>query len=142
MNIFLVSEIIKCFRLSETCHVINLVKKMKLLYFFIYNFSAKKLIILWKYLKNSLQKNWICSIKSSTEASMLFSFKKDERLKLYVNYKELNKIIIKNHYFLSLINEMLNQLVRVKIYSKIDFCNIYHKIKIQKDDEWKTVFCT
>ena len=66
---------------------------------------------------------------------MLFLLKKDERLKLCVNYKELNKIIIKNYYFLLLINKMLDQLVRIKIYLKINFCNIYYKIKIQENDK-------
>ena len=66
---------------------------------------------------------------------MLFSFKKNERLKLYINYKRLNKIIIKNYYFLLLINKMLNWLVKIKIYLKINFYNIYHRIKIQENNK-------
>ena len=52
-----------------------------------------------------------------------------------MNYKELNKIIIKNYYLLSLINEMLDWLIKVKVYLKINLRDAYHRIKIQKDDK-------
>ena len=66
---------------------------------------------------------------------MLFSSKKNKRLRLYMNYRELNKIIIKNHYFLLLIDEMLNQLVKIKIYLKINLCDAYYRIKIWESDK-------
>ena len=66
---------------------------------------------------------------------MLFLFKKNKKLRFCINYKELNKIIIKNHYFLSLINKILNQLVKVKIYLKINFRDAYHRIKIWENNK-------
>jgi hypothetical protein len=57
-----------------------------------------------------------------------------------VNYRELNNIILKNRYFLSLISETLNRLNGIKIFFKFDFRNTYYRIKIRKDDKWKTVF--
>ena len=49
---------------------------------------------------------------------------------------------IKNYYSLSLINELLNQLNDLTIFLKIDLQNIYHKICIHKNNEWKTAFYT
>jgi hypothetical protein len=42
---------------------------------------------------------------------ILFILKKDSSLQLYINYKSLNKIIIKNKHLLLLINKTLNRLI-------------------------------
>ena len=63
-------------------------------------------------------------------------------MRLCVDYRELNKVIIKNRYFLFLINETLNHLNNVKRFIKLDFKNIYYRIRIRKNDEWKTAFRT
>jgi hypothetical protein len=57
-----------------------------------------------------------------------------------VNYKNLNKITIKNHYSFLLIEEILDRLNGAAIYTKLDFKNIYYKIRIRKKDEYKTTF--
>jgi hypothetical protein len=57
-----------------------------------------------------------------------------------VNYKDLNKITIKNRHSLLLIGETLNRFNGAAVYTKLDFKNIYYKICIRKEDEWKTVF--
>jgi hypothetical protein len=59
---------------------------------------------------------------------MLFIFKKDNKLYLYVNYRGLNIIIIKNRYPLLLITEILNRLYGFKIFIKLDFKDTYYKI--------------
>ena len=61
-------------------------------------------------------------------ASILFIFKKDERLRLCVNYKDLNVIIIKNHHFLLLITKTLNRLCEIKRFIKLNLKNVYHRI--------------
>jgi len=76
------------------------------------------------------------------EASVLFISKNEENLHLCVNYKDLNKITVKNCHSLLLISETLNQLSEVKIFIKLDLKNAYHHIRIKKDNKWKTVFCT
>ena len=48
----------------------------------------------------------------------------------------------KNRYFLSLIIQILNQLNDSLYFIKIDFKNVYHRIQIRRDDEWKTAFRT
>jgi len=63
-------------------------------------------------------------------------------LYLCVDYKDLNKITVKNHYSLLLISKTLNHLSEVKMFIKLDLKNAYHCIRIKKDNKWKTVFHT
>ena len=55
-------------------------------------------------------------------------FKKDEELRLCVNYKSLNAIIIKNCHLLSFIIETLNRLCDVKRFIKLNLKNVYYCI--------------
>ena len=72
---------------------------------------------------------------SSAEALILFVLKKDNNLRLYVDYRELNKIIIKNRYLLSLVNKILNRLNNIKYFIKLNLKNIYYYIRIRKNNE-------
>jgi hypothetical protein len=53
----------------------------------------------------------------------------------YINYKELNKIIIKNKYPLSFINEILNKFSKTRFFIKFDLRDIYYRIRIKRGDE-------
>ncbi|RAH48352.1 uncharacterized protein BO95DRAFT_357079, partial [Aspergillus brunneoviolaceus CBS 621.78] len=57
---------------------------------------------------------------SSAETSIFFILKKNKNLRLYIDYKKLNKILIKNYYFLFLILEILNKIIRTKYFFKLD----------------------
>ena len=63
---------------------------------------------------------------------ILFILKKNKKLRLYVDYRRLNTITIKNRY---LIIEALNRLYDVKIFSKLNLKNIYYRIRIKMSDE-------
>ncbi len=108
----------------------------------LYNLSDKELQVLQSYLNDVLVKGWIQHSVSLTEASVLFTLKKDSSLWLCVNYCKLNNITVKNHHSLSLINETLNWLSGVKIFIKLNLKDVYHCICICVDNEWKTAFCT
>ena len=127
---------------SQRNHIINLMKNTKSSYMLLYNLFKKKLAEFRRYLNNVLNKSWIKSLKSSVGASIFFVFKKDEALRLCMNYKKLNTIIIKNYHFLSFITKMLNRLCEIKRFIKLNLKNVYHQIRIKKNDEWKTTFCT
>jgi hypothetical protein len=73
-------------------------------------------------------------------APILFVFKKNEGFRLYVNYRDLNKITVKNRYSFFLMKKILNRFNGVAIYTKLDLKNIYYRIRIRKGDEWKTAF--
>src|SRR6266568_2734573 len=63
-------------------------------------------------------------------------------MRLYVNYRGLNKITIKNCYLLPLVNEILDQLSRAKIFIKLDLQDAYYRLCIKEGDKWKTAFKT
>ena len=72
---------------------------------------------------------------SLTKVLILFIFKKDEELYLYVNYKNLNAVIVKNRYSLSLIMKTLNRLNDFKRFIKSDFKNVYYRICIKRNNK-------
>ena len=108
----------------------------------LYNLFKTELNVLRKYLDNILMKSWIKHSVNSADAPVLFVSKKDEDLRLYMNYWDLNHITIKNWHSLSLISKTLDQLSEAKIFIKLDLKNAYHCIQIWQDNKWKTVFHT
>jgi len=66
------------------------------------------LTILRKYLAENEKKGFIKKFQSRAEYSILFTLKKDEELRLCVDYQKLNDITIKNRYSLSNISELQN----------------------------------
>jgi hypothetical protein len=61
--------------------------------------------------------------------------KVDGIIRLYINYRRLNKITIKNRYPLPLVGELFNRLSYAKIFIKLDLCNTYYRIYIKKGDK-------
>ena len=92
----------------KVSHAIDLKKGKKPLYELIYSLSVKELQVLHKYLASSTAKDWIQKSTSSADFLILFVKKQDSSLRLCVDYHELNKITVKNHHSLSLIDEILN----------------------------------
>jgi len=58
-------------------------------------------------------------------------FKKNDKLRLCVNYRDLNAITIKNYHSLFLIIETLNRLNGSKCFIKLNLKNVYHRIRIK-----------
>jgi len=81
-------------------------------------------------------------LQSSAEYSILFVLKLNESLKLCVNYKALNNIMIKNNYSLLLISELQNRLQRAQWFTKFNILEAFNWIQIKEEDKWKTVFHT
>src|SRR6266699_4008100 len=87
------------------------------------------------------EKRWIRSNNSSIKVPIIFIFRKNGKLKLYVDYRRLNRIIKKNRTALSLINEMFDRLLQIRFFIKIDIKEVYHStVKIKEGDEWKIAF--
>ena len=59
-----------------------------------------------------------------------------------MNYWDLNAIIIKNQYSLSLISETLNHLSQVKIFIKLDIIFTFNHLWIKEEDEALIIFYT
>ena len=130
------------FEQHNESHVIDLMKDKKSSFMFLYNLAQNELTKFRRYINNALTKEWIKHFVSLTKISILFVFKKNERLRLYVDYKNLNAVIVKNRHSLSLITKTLNHFNDFKRFIKFDFKNIYHRIRIKRDDKWKTMFRT
>ena len=116
-------------------HAIELKKNKSSSYDFIYFLSKSELKIFRKYLNKHLKNDFIRLFQLFTEALILFIKKKNDSLRLCVNYKVLNSLTIKNKYFLSLIGESLNRLSKIKVYTDLNLIAIYHQMKIKKSDE-------
>ena len=71
---------------------------------------------------------------------IFFILKKDGILRLYINYWQLNNIIIKNKYILFLILKLTDRFWGKKIYIKLDFQGIYNLIYIKEGKKWKITF--
>ena len=68
--------------------------------------------------------------------------KKDDSLRMCVDYRPLNEVTVKNKYPLPRIDILFDQLSGARYFSKIDLRLGYHQIKIRKEDIPKTAFST
>jgi hypothetical protein len=66
--------------------------------------------------------------------------KNDKELHLYVDYRPLNAVTIRNKYPLPCIYILFDQLTVAQVFSKIDLCSIFHQIRMCDEDIPKTVF--
>ena len=71
---------------------------------------------------------------------MLFVKKKDGMLRLCVNYRQLNKMTVKNKYLLPRIDDLFNQLKGENVFSNIDLRSRYHQLRVKDADVHKTAF--
>jgi hypothetical protein len=95
-----------------------------------YQMPPAELAELKKQLQELLDKGFIRPSNSPWECPALFVKKKDESLRLCIDYRPLNAVTIKNKYPLPRIDVLFDQLVGAKVFSKIDLRSGYHQIKI------------
>jgi hypothetical protein len=107
-----------------------------------YRMLPAELAELKKQLQELLDKGFIRPSTSPWGCPALFVKKKDESLRLCVDYRPLNAVTIKNKYPLPRIDVLFDQLVGAKVFSKIDLRSGYHQVKIWASDIPKTAFST
>jgi hypothetical protein len=107
-----------------------------------YRMPPAELAELKKQLQEMLDKGFIRPSTSPWGCPALFVKKKDESLRLCIDYRPLNEVTIKNKYPLPRIDVLFDQLVGAKVFSKIDLRSGYHQIKIRASDIPKTAFST
>jgi NAD-dependent dihydropyrimidine dehydrogenase PreA subunit len=107
-----------------------------------YRMPPAELAELKKQLQELLDKGFIRPSTSPKGCPALFVKKKDESLRLCIDYCPLNAVTIKNKYPLHCIDVLFDQLVGAKMFSKIDLRSGYHQIKIRASDNPKTTFST
>ncbi len=123
-------------------HFIDLIKNKMSCIESIYKMTWDEFTVIWNYLNSVLEKKWIHSSSNFAKASVLFIKKLNESFHLCMNYCDLNEIIVKNNYSLFVLFKMLNHFAHARHFIKIDIYNIYHRIWICKNDEWKMTFHT
>jgi hypothetical protein len=94
------------------------------------------------HLEELLKKGYISPSVSPCGAPVLFVKKKDGTLRLCIDFRRLNKVIVKNKYPLSRIDDLFDQLKDEKIFSKIDLRSGYHQVRIKEEDINKTAYRT
>ncbi|GJS81789.1 putative reverse transcriptase domain-containing protein [Tanacetum coccineum] len=75
-------------------------------------------------------------------ALVLFVKKKDGSFQMCIDYRELNKLTVKNRYPPSRIDNLFDQLQGSSVYSKIDLRSGYHQLRIKEEDILITIFRT
>ncbi|GJU08014.1 putative reverse transcriptase domain-containing protein [Tanacetum coccineum] len=75
-------------------------------------------------------------------APVLFVKKKDGSFRMCIDYRELNKLTVKNRYPLPRIDDLFDQLQGSSVYSKIDLRSGYHQLRVREEDIPKTAFRT
>ena len=93
-------------------------------------------------LQEPLDKRFIRPSTSPWGAPVLFAKKRGKTLRLCMNYRKLNRVTIKNRYPLPRIDDLLDQLRGVRVYSKIDLHTGYHQLRVRETDIPKTTFRT
>ena len=93
-----------------------------------------------RYVKAYLANGFIRPSKSLAAALVIFVKRPDGKLRLAVDYRELNKVTVKNRFSLPLITKMLDRLHLAKVFTKICLKNAYHQVRVKEGDEWKTAF--
>ncbi|KAL0537619.1 hypothetical protein IC582_026602 [Cucumis melo] len=91
-------------------------------------------------LQELLDKGFIRPSVSPWGAPVLFVKKKDGSMRLCIDYRELNKVTVKNRYPLPRIDDLFDQLQGATMFSKIDLRSGYHQLRIKDEDVPKTAF--
>ncbi|WRX19286.1 Reverse transcriptase domain - like 10 [Theobroma cacao] len=105
-----------------------------------YRMAPAELKKLKDQLENLLDKGFICPSISPWGVSVLFVKKKDGSLRLCIDYGQLNKVMVKNKYPLSRIDDLFDQLQGAQCFFKIDLRSGYHHLRIQNEDVPKIAF--
>eukprot|EP00253_Pinus_taeda_P009062 PITA_09062 len=107
-----------------------------------YRMSVPELTELKMQLQELLDKNYIRPSASPWGAPVLFVKKKDGTFRMCIDYRQLNKLTIKNKYPLPRIDKLFDQVKGTTVFSKIDLRSGYHQIRIKDEDIAKTAFRT
>ncbi|GJW58926.1 putative reverse transcriptase domain-containing protein [Tanacetum coccineum] len=93
-------------------------------------------------MKELSNKCFIRPISLPWGAPVLFVKKKDGSFWMCIDYRELNKMTVKNRYPLPRIDDLFYQLQGMSVYSKIDLISGYHQLRVREEDIPKTAFRT
>jgi len=88
--------------------------------------------VLREYINENLKKRYIRFSILLTRYPVLFVPKLNGKLRICIDYRQFNTIIVKNRYILFLIYEMQDRIKGFKIFTKIDIREGYYKIRMKE----------
>ena len=91
-------------------------------------------------LEELLDKGFIRLSTSQWGAPVLFVKKKYDTLRLYIDYRKLKRVTVKNKYPLPRIDDLFDQLKGARYFSKTDLRTGYHQLRVREEDVPKTAF--
>ncbi len=121
-------------------HKIELIDEEMLSRSRLYQMFNHKLQKIKKYLINHLNKEFIFFSFASYISLILFVEKKDDSLRFCVDYRRLNALIKRNHYFLSLIDETLARIQESKYLTWLNIIVTFNKLRMHLNNEDLTIF--
>nr|KYP75878.1 Transposon Ty3-I Gag-Pol polyprotein [Cajanus cajan] len=107
-----------------------------------YRMAPAELSELKGQLEDLLEKQLVRPSVSPWGVPVLLVKKNDGGSRLCVDYRQLNKLTIKNKYPLPRIDDLMDQLRGASVFSKIDLRSGYHQIRMKEGDILKTAFRT
>ncbi|GJS11386.1 putative reverse transcriptase domain-containing protein [Tanacetum coccineum] len=107
-----------------------------------YRLAPSEMKELSEQLQELSDKGFIRPSSSPWGAPVLFVKKKDGSFRMCIDYRELNKLTVKNRYPLPRIDDLFDQLQGSSVYSKIDLRSGYHQLRVRDEDIPKTAFRT
>ncbi|GKF01605.1 putative reverse transcriptase domain-containing protein [Tanacetum coccineum] len=107
-----------------------------------YRLAPAKMKELSEQLQELSDKGFIRPSSSPWGAPVFFVKKKDRSFRMCIDYRELNKLTVRNRYPLPRIDDLFDQLQGSIVYSKIDFRSDYHQLRVREEDILKTAFRT
>ncbi|GJU92131.1 putative reverse transcriptase domain-containing protein [Tanacetum coccineum] len=107
-----------------------------------YRLAPSEMKELSEQLQELSDKGFIRPSSSPWGAPVLFVKKKDGSFRMCIDYRELNKLTVKNRYPLPRIDDLFDQLQGSSVYSKIDLRSGYHQLRVREEDIPKTAFKT
>ncbi|GJV76990.1 putative reverse transcriptase domain-containing protein [Tanacetum coccineum] len=107
-----------------------------------YRLASFEMKELSKQLQELSDKGFIRPSSSLWGVPVLFVKKKDGSFRMCIDYRELNKLTVKNRYPLPRIDDLFDQLQGSSVYSKIDLRSGYHQLRVREEDIPKTAFRT
>ncbi|GKB08910.1 hypothetical protein Tco_0837222 [Tanacetum coccineum] len=104
-----------------------------------YRLAPSEMKELSEQLKELSDKGFIRPSSSPWGAPVLFVKKKDGSFRMCIDYRELNKLTVKNRYPLLRIDDLFDQLQGSSVYSKIDLRSGYNQLRVREEDIPKTL---
>ncbi|GJT78447.1 putative reverse transcriptase domain-containing protein [Tanacetum coccineum] len=104
--------------------------------------KQEEIVVVRDFPKELQDKGFIRPSSSPWGAPVFFVKKKDGSFRMCIDYRELNKLTVKNRYPLPRIDDLFDELQRSQFFLKIDLRSGYHQLRVNEDDILKTTFRT